>query len=94
MSQLQKVGTVHTTVFNSLGSTYVRYHNTDVVRFNDSEITLKTNGWYTQTTKNRMNQAANQYNLGFSVSQRDWKWYVMTPDGEIPFTDGMTIKRS
>lgn len=94
MSQLQKIGTVHTQVFNNLGSTYVRYHNTDVVKFNASEITLKTGGWYTQTTKNRMNQAANEYNLGFSVSQRKNKWYVMTPDGEIPFVDGMTIKRS
>ena len=94
MSQTQKVGTVHTAVFHSLGSTYVVYHNTDVVRFNESEITLKTDGWYTQTTKNRMNQASNQYNLGFSVSQRNYKWYVMTPDGEVPFKDGMTIQRS
>lgn len=94
MSQLQRVGKVHTKVFTSLGSTYIRYHNTDVVRFNESEITLKTNGWNTATTKARMNQASNEYNLGFSVSQRKNEWYVMTPDGEIPFKDGMTIKRN
>jgi hypothetical protein len=41
----------------------------------------------TATTKLRMNQASNQFNLGFSVYQKDYRWYVVIPQGEtVEFT--------
>ena len=76
MANMYKIGTTATTIRNEDGYTIVRYHNTDVVKFNQDEIVLNTGGWRTVTTKARMNQASNQYGLGFRVYQRDWEWFV------------------
>ena len=69
-----------TTVQSGNGSTNVVYHTTTVVSFNSERITLDTGGWRTNTTKTRMNQAANQFDLGFNVWQKDYEWFV-TCDG-------------
>jgi hypothetical protein len=57
----------------------VTYHNTIVVKVvNDRFVILNTGGWYTNTTKRRMNQASMQYKLGYSVYQSDFLWYVIS----------------
>ena len=87
MSQLQTVGTVHTNVRTVDGVKSITYHDTIVVEFDDNTIWLDTGGWYTITTKTRMNQAANQFDLGFQVWQSKGEWYVKRPDGEtVQFT--------
>lgn len=62
----------------------------------------------TNTTKLRMNQAANQFGLGFGVYQKNHAWFVViknpdyTPenglpywtDEKIPFLDGMELCRT
>ena len=59
----------------------VVYHNTEVVKVrNNRYITLNNGGYYTATTKRRMNQASQQYNLCFSVYQSDFTWYVRWGD--------------
>lgn len=70
------------------------YHNTAIVQvFGNGNIKLNSGGWRTATTKLAMNQASNEFNLGFSVSQRKGVWYVTTAQyGEMPFEDGMTIR--
>ena len=70
MAQLDRVGSVHTSVYTEDGYTRVVYHSTCVVKFNQDKIILNSGGWYTQTTKNRMNQASSQYNLGYQVYQK------------------------
>lgn len=89
MSQNQTVGKHATTVeVNSNDSGVVTYHDTDVVVWDDERITLRTGGWFTVTTKLRMNQAANQFGLGYQVYQEKGKWYVWFPgenQEEIPF---------
>ena len=56
---------------------------------------LNTGGWPTVTTKARMNQTANQYDLGFTVYQKDFNWFVQTAFAIIPF-DGsiLTLDRA
>jgi hypothetical protein len=71
----------------------VTYHNTIVVKVSDDEIVLNSGGWQTSTTKRRMNQASLQYNLGFSVYQSDFCWYVSYNGDIIPFKDNMILKR-
>jgi len=71
----------------------VQYHNTEVVKWDDSKIILNSGGWKTVTTKARINQASFENNLGISVSQVDSNWYVFKGSEVIPFTDGMTIPR-
>ena len=76
-----KIGTHKTVVFtepNLKGedTTKVVYHKTAVVSFNEHTILLNTGGYKTRTTKLRMNQASEVYNLGFKVFQRNIIWYV------------------
>ena len=56
--------------------TKVVYHDTAVVTFNDDHIILDTGGWWTRTTKARMNQAAQQFGLGYYVKQVQGDWVV------------------
>jgi hypothetical protein len=96
MSQTKRLGSTATTVYpDKTGETVVRYHATEVVRFSPDKVTLNSGGWKTATTKLRMNQASNQFGLGYTVRQKDFSWFVDLSDGEvIPFTDGMTFRRS
>ena len=56
--------------------TIVKYHQTDVVKFDETSIILNTGGWTTNTTKNRMNQTSQKFDLGFSVFQKNWEWFL------------------
>ena len=82
MSQTQTIGRTATKIEHHGENTYVRYHNTDVVKFDSGWVMLDTGNWFTATTKLRMNQASNQFHLGYQVYQKDYKWYVVTPKGE------------
>jgi hypothetical protein len=82
MARQHQIGT-HATRVEHLGErTYVRYHNTNVVEFDSLWITLNNGGYFTTTTKTRMNQTSRQFNLGFNVYQRDYVWYVDLPSGD------------
>lgn len=78
MAQTHKLGTRHTTVTRKPnGELRVTYHSTDVVTVHSlGAITLDTGGWRTVTTKTRMNQASNQFGLGFQVHQDEFAWFV------------------
>ena len=65
MTQLHTIGTHATTVAAVGGMTHVTYHQTVVVRFNHEHIILNSGGYRTATTKTRMNQASNQFDLGY-----------------------------
>jgi len=65
-----------TTVRTEEGVIFVRYHLTDIVRIEVDRITLDTRGYFTSTTKRRMNQVAETYELGYTVYQRKGKWLV------------------
>ena len=95
MGQQQTIGKVATTVFTENGFIKVKYHSTTVIEFNYEKIILNSGGWRTATTKTRMNQACNQFNLGIWVYQKDFTWFVhIEKTGErLPFYDGIEIKR-
>ena len=76
MAQSKKVQGVATSIREENGYTVVRYHKTDVVRFNSHTVELNTGGWRTPTTKLRMNQAAMQFGLGYKVWQSRGSWFV------------------
>ena len=83
----------HTNIITKSGLTKMYYHNTSVVSFNDKIITLDSGGWETNTTKKRMNQASEQYNLGFTVYQKAKKWFIKYKGKEIPFNDNIILHR-
>lgn len=74
--------------------TVVRYHDTDVVAFGRNTIILDSGGWKTNTTKLRMNQASNEYHLGYQVFQLLGKWYVAYRGKTIDFYDNMELRRN
>jgi hypothetical protein len=73
----------------------VFFHETPVVSFNERTITLDTGGWWTRTTKVRMNQASQEFGLGFHVFQKAHDWFVDFHDKSYLFdTDTLTLNRN
>jgi hypothetical protein len=94
MTQIQKLSKGATDVFEENGSTKVRFHSTVVVAFDSENVILNSGGWRTVTTKLRMNQASNQFNLGFRVYQEKREWLVDCGHAQkMEFCDGMVIPR-
>ena len=58
------------------GLTVVRLYSTDIVMFNKDRITLNTGGYYSNTTKDRMNAASQDFSLGYKVFQKNRVWGV------------------
>jgi len=89
-----KIGKTATQVYGQGIKMIVRYHETNVVEFDDKEIKLNSGGWFTQTTKRRMNQASGVYNLGYYVYQKDGQWITEYKGKLFPWNgDMMTIER-
>lgn len=95
MGQIQTIGKVATSVKrDEMGVLRVTYHATDVVTvFPDGEIILNTGGYFSHTTKTRMNQAANQFSLGFQVWQKNFEWFVDCDGETIPFNGNRLVLR-
>lgn len=87
------IGKTATTIARRGNVVTVTYHTTCIVAadLQAMAVTLDSGGWRTATTKRRMNQAATQFGLGFSVFQRWGNWFVTTCLGELEFHDGMII---
>ena len=86
----------NTKVHNDDEYLIVTLHNTNVfvVDKKAGTIALSSGGWQTVTTKQRINQASDEYHCGFSVYQKDFEWYVTLKDGNtVPFVDGMKLDR-
>jgi len=84
----------NTKIRQSGAVTQVQYHDTVIVEFDESAITLRRDGWTTVTTKSRMNHASEEFNLGYYVYQRNGEWFVKYNGEDIPFTDGMILQRT
>ena len=74
-------------VGNDQGQRQVVFHQTAVVSFDLNRITLDTGGWWTRTTKMRMNQAGEAFGLGYHVYQKGGEWFVQVDDEHISFED-------
>jgi len=80
-----------------VGST-VRFYETDIVQtLPGNKIKLQSGGWLTATTKSRMNEAADDFGLGFKVyskggTRKEPKWWIDDAQGKThKFVDGMII---
>jgi hypothetical protein len=95
MANVHRIGQRATTIkVDDNGYTCITYHSTDVVKFNSRHIILNTGGWSTLTTKTRMNQAANQFRLGYCVYQRNFNWFCEYNGKTYLFTGNtLTIDR-
>jgi len=75
--------------------TEIIYYSTKIVSFNNDKIILDTGGHFTPTTKRRINQTSQMFNLDFEVIQKNWQWIVTYKDEKYIFnTDKpLTIQR-
>ena len=70
----------------------IQFHNTYVVKIEMNEwnqriYRLNTNGWHTNTTKERICEYSPA-----RVYQRNFDWFIHDPQrGEIPFVDGIKV---
>ena len=87
MNQLSNYATTVTSDDNYTNATCI-------VKFNHDEVILNSGGYRTVTTKRKMVQTANQFNLEYGVFQKDYDWFVTTEKGVFPFQDGIKINRN
>lgn len=87
MPAMNRLSNYATTIASRNGNTLITYHSTVIVEFDPDCVILRTGGYATVTTKRKMNQAARQFDLPYSVIQRDFDWFVVTATGEYPFND-------
>ena len=67
----------------------IRFHDTNIITYlKNGKIRLNSGGWYTSTTKERINRflPANYY-----LFQKSFIWYLQTPTKKIKYKDGMVI---
>ena len=99
MAQQEKLGKTATKIKSLFckseneNVTQVTYHDTVVTEFGSNYIMLSSGGWLTNTTKTRMNQASNQFNLGYKVFQKNFNWFVQYNNKIFPFYEHMELKR-
>ena len=91
--QMDRIGSHKTSHYTDTKNVLrVVYHNTEVVKVKDSRYAVLNNGgWYTVTSKTRMNQASREYHLGFAVYQENFNWYVKTDNDLAPYFNGIVI---
>ena len=83
---------LNTAVFdNSDGFKTVVYYSTPIVKFNDSQIILNSGGYMTSSTKKRMNQISEEFDLGFYVYQVNKQWFVDKNGIPQLFYDGISL---
>jgi len=91
MPRMDKLSSYKTAYTDNEKGGCVIYQQTKIVEWdNNGNVTLNSDDWMTVTTKRKMNQASNQFGLGYSVFQKDFNWFVTKPDGQtIPYVDNM-----
>jgi len=94
MARMDKLSNYCTTIAQCADLTCITYHSTQIVTFDRLNITLRTGGWDSLTTRRKMNQASRQFGLGFSVYRDKGESYVETPQGRVlPLVDNMIFAR-
>lgn len=86
MPSVNKLSSYRTTITARNGNTCITYVSTVIVEFDAECVILRTGGYKSVTTKRKMNQTSNQFNLPYSVFQKAGDWYVSTSAGTFPFT--------
>lgn len=72
------------------GDVRVLLHGNGILRYvrNENDIVISDGGHQSSTTKDRLNRYTPS---GYSVVQRDYDWYLKTPNGRVPFENNMSL---
>ncbi len=72
-------------------TTIGRLYQTNIVEIDHrrKRLILRNGGWETKHTKKCTNMIISEY--GLNVTQKDFKWYVVSQNRTVPYVDGMSI---
>lgn len=79
-------------VVEDQGLFIVRHYDTEVLTFdqNAGTITLNNGGHYSVTTKKLLNHYLARF--GYSISQKDYQWYVSGHGKVVGYVNGMILE--
>lgn len=69
----------------------VYLHGNHIATIAAEHIELYTCGWYTNTTKSRLNAILSEHGNGARIIQEKGEWYLVENGLKVVFTDGMII---
>ena len=73
----KKIGVATIKTWHDDGTIMIRYHDTDVATKTPAgTVILNAGGWYTQTTKKRINAALGEWATGWYLYQKNFTWYL------------------
>ena len=81
----------NTQVINIDGVSFVYLHNNLIAMIADTWLELFDGGYQSVTTKSRLNAILSEHGTGERVYQKNFKWFVSTINGEVPFNDGIKL---
>ena len=67
-----------------------RLYHTNIVIICKHKVVLNSGGYRTATTKRRMNQILEEYNINYRIGVYKGDWYINSLQ-DIPFFDGMEL---
>jgi hypothetical protein len=89
----QKKKSIRDTAYQEGKLFHVRLWNTNIATINPQhrKMTLRTGGWRTPTTKERLNKLI--YPRGYTIFQKRGSWFIKHPQGKImPFEEETKIE--
>ena len=75
-------------------SAEVYLHGNHIATVTDNDLTLYSGGgWFTNTTKSRLNALLDEFVPSMGIFQKNWTWFLSDRlDGSVvPFHSGMTV---
>jgi len=72
-------------------ASYVYLHGNHIATIGDTFVELYTCGYYTNTTKSRLNAILADHGNGARVYQKRGEWFVSDSGNTVPFTEGMVL---
>lgn len=76
--------------------TVIRHHTTDIVvhDHNTNTLTINSGGWYSKTTKDRINQYLTHIQANFFITQKNRQWFVVEQSSGklLTYADGLVLQ--
>jgi len=72
---------------------HYQLHGHEIVELANNALYLDSCGWFTVTTKERLNGVLSVFNTGLKIVQRDFEWFIIDKTNKLtPFYNQMKIK--
>ena len=63
-----------------------------IIKVTDNDLTLYSGGgWFTNTTKSRLNALIQEFSFKGAIFQKNFNWYVKMFKTVTPFHEGITL---